>query len=71
MLDLGTRPELDEDGEEIPDSEMPNQRCTPLVEEGGSQLLTFSIPTPSSVADSPYSFIVPGVDGARLEVVVP
>ena len=33
--------------------------------------MTFSIPTPSSVADSPYSFFVPGVDGAELEVVVP
>ena len=29
------------------------------------------IPTPSSVADSPYAFFVPGVEGARLEVVVP
>ena len=50
---------------------MPNQRCTQLAEEGGSQLMTFSIPTPSSVADSPYSFFVPGVEGAELEVVVP
>ena len=71
VLDLGTRPELDEEGEEIADTEMPHQQCTQLVEEGGSQLMTFTIPTPSSVADSPYSFFVPGVESARLEVVVP
>ena len=44
VLDLGTRPELDADGNEIPDTEVPDQHCTALVEEGGSQFLTFYDP---------------------------
>ncbi|MET0578965.1 MAG: hypothetical protein ABW122_09920 [Ilumatobacteraceae bacterium] len=71
VLDLGVRPELDAAGEEIPDTEVPDQRCTALVEEGGSQFLTFSIPVASNVAVSDYAFVVPGVDGARVEVEVP
>ena len=71
VLDLGTRPELDADGNEIADSEVPNQYCTALVEDGGSQFLTFTIPVASSVAAADYAFIVPGVDGARIEVEVP
>ena len=68
VLDLGTRPEVDAEGEEIPDTEMPNQQCTQLADEGGSQLMTFTIPTASSVADAPYFFFVPGVESARVEV---
>jgi len=68
VLDLGTRAETDETGETIPDREVPNQLCTQLVEDGGSQLLTFSIPTPSRYADAPYRFVVPGVDGAEVPV---
>ena len=71
VLDLGTRPELDEAGNEIPGSEVPNQHCTALVENGGSQFLSFSIPVASSFAAATYEFVVPGVDGARVEVVVP
>ena len=71
VLDLGTRPETDETGDTVPDTELPDQRCTQLVEEGGSQLLTFSIATPSRYADQPYRFVVPGVDGAELLVEVP
>ena len=42
-------PSVDEaTGDTIPDTEVPAQICTQLVEEGGSQLLTFSIPTPSA-----------------------
>jgi hypothetical protein len=70
VLDLGTRSETDETGETIPDREVPNQLCTQLVEEGGSQLMTFSIPTPSRYADTPYRFVVPGVDGAEVPVEV-
>ena len=72
VLDLGTRAEIDEEtGDTIPDTEVPAQLCTQLVEEGGSQLLTFSIPTSSAVAEPPYRFVVPGVDGAEVEVLVP
>ena len=70
VLDLGTRPETDETGDTVPDTEVPNQLCTQLVEEGGSQLLTFSIPTPSRYAATPYRFVVPGVDGAEVPVEV-
>ena len=70
VLDLGTRPETDETGATIPDTEVPHQQCTQLVEEGGSQLLTFSIVTPSRYAATPYRFMVPGVDGAEIPVEV-
>jgi hypothetical protein len=72
VLDLGTRPETDEaTGETIPDTEEPNQICTALADEDGSQFLTFTISTSSSLAERPYAFFVPGVDGAQMEVLVP
>lgn len=71
VLDLGTRPEIDEAGEEVAGSEVPNQRCTALVGEGGTQLLTFQISRPSIAQEAPYRFLVPGVAGADVEVVVP
>jgi hypothetical protein len=72
VLDLGTRAEVDEEtGDTVPDTGVPNQVCTTLVEDGGSQFLSFSISLPSELAESPYRFVVPGVDGAELEVVVP
>lgn len=72
LLDLGTRPEIDEEtGDAIEGTEMADQRCTALVEEGGSQLMSFEIATPSAASDTPYVFRVPGVDGAEVEVVVP
>jgi hypothetical protein len=72
VLDLGTRNEVDpETGDTVPDTPVPNQVCTTLVDDGGSQFLTFSIAEPSVVAESPYRFVVPGVDGAEVEVVVP
>ena len=65
-------PSVDEDtGDTIPDTEVPAQLCTQLVEDGGSQLLTFSIVTRSALAETGYRFIVPGVDGAEVEVLVP
>jgi hypothetical protein len=46
------------------------QQCTTLVEEGGNQLMTFTIDLPS--ADfGPFQFVVPGVEGEAIEVVVP
>ena len=66
--------ELGDNGATLSEPEgngQPTQRCTALVEEGGSQLLTFSIPTPSAAREEPYRFVVPGVDGAEVEVVVP
>lgn len=71
FLDLGTRPELDETGAPIEDTAVPFQYCTALVEDGGRQLLTFSIPTASAFAEQPYRFIVPGVPDAEVEVLVP
>jgi hypothetical protein len=72
VLDLGTRPEVDEaTGETVPDAVVPNQICTALTDEGGSQFLTFSIAQPSLGAETPYRFVVPGVDGAEIEVIVP
>jgi hypothetical protein len=71
VLNLGERNAVDEATEEtIPDETVPIQHCTALVEEGGSQFMTFRIPA-SSTADNPYTFTVPGVDGQAIEVIVP
>ena len=53
------------DGEEVPAI-----KCTTLVEDGGSQVMTFEIDLPSA-AYGPFQFVVPGVDGQAIEVVVP
>ena len=43
MLNLGERAAVDEATEEtIPDETVPIQHCTALVEEGGSQFMTFT-----------------------------
>jgi len=63
-LDLGTR-ENDE-GEEVP-----YLVCTTLVEPDGKQNKTITIGAPSFAFPDGYTFFVPGVESARLEVVVP
>jgi hypothetical protein len=63
-LDLGTR-ENDE-GEDVP-----YLVCTTLVEPDGKQNKTITIGAPSFAFPDGYTFFVPGVESARLEVVVP
>ena len=63
-VDLGTQP--GEDGEEVP-----HLVCTTLVEPGGSQNITLVVGAPSIVAPDGYFFFVPGVESARLELIVP
>ena len=63
------RAENDETGELEP---VPAEQCTPLVEEGGSQLMTFAIDRPVATAYGPFQFVVPGRRRARsIEVIVP
>lgn len=45
--------------------------CTTLVEPDGRQFLTLKYPKSSIGSADPYTLEVPGVDGARVEVVVP
>ena len=63
-LDLGTRT-----GED--DEEVPYLVCTSLVVPDGEQIKTITIGAPSFAFDDGYSFFVPGVESARLELVVP
>lgn len=78
-LDLGT--EENEEGEE-----QPHQICSTLIEEGAAQLLTLTIGAPTIAHPEPnrngptegtdaerdgYWFFVPGVDTAKLELIVP
>ncbi len=68
VLNGGSRPEDPTD----PDTEMvPFQQCTALTEEGGSQFMTFTIFQSSANAAEPMNFMVPGVEGAMVEVRVP
>ncbi len=67
VLNAGTRPSDPTD----PESEMvPFQICTALAHDGGSQFLTFTIFQSSAHVDSPMEFVVPGVEGAVVELVV-
>jgi len=45
--------------------------CTALVEEGGSQLLSLTLRTPSVASSTPYTLTVPEVEGTAIEIVVP
>jgi hypothetical protein len=45
--------------------------CTTLVEPGGRQFLTITYAKSSIASEAPYTFEVPGVEGASVEVVVP
>lgn len=66
MLDLGTRPGASADAPGVA-----FQYCTAMVEPGGSQLMTFVIPASNVPTGTSYAFVVPGLDGPRVEVVVP
>lgn len=66
-VDLGTRPADDEGA----DDEVPYYACTSLVEEGGVQNITLIVSVPSLAFEDGYSFFVPGVESARLNLFVP
>ncbi len=51
--------------------ESPHLVCTTLVDKGGEQNVTLFFPLPSATADEGFYFFVPGVDTARLELLVP
>jgi hypothetical protein len=66
-VDLGTQPSEDGDA----DGEVPLFACTSLVEEGGAQNITLIVGVPSAAFEDGYSFFVPGVESARLNLIVP
>ena len=68
MLEFGELAVTDEVTGE--DETLALMECTPLVGEGGSQLMTVTIGR-SSLAYGPYQLIVPGVEGQSIEVVAP
>jgi hypothetical protein len=45
--------------------------CTQAIGQDETQLLTFKLPRPSVYGDDPFYAEVPGVEGARIEIVVP
>ena len=83
-VDYGTDTIVDEEGEE---SEVRRQACTTLIGEGGAQLLTVTFPEPSIAYEGEINpngptggdpreldgfwFFVPGVETAKLPLVVP
>jgi hypothetical protein len=81
-LDLGTETVEIEEGGEILEVEARHQLCTTLLEPGGAQLMTVVASLPSFAVDGienpngppgedGYWFYVPGVDTAKLELIVP
>ena len=67
-LDLGTRTVANEEGV---DEEVPFLVCTTLIDTDSEQNKTIKIGAPSITTPDGYFFFVPGVESARLEVVVP
>jgi hypothetical protein len=57
--------------ERVDNEVVPVVHCTSLVEDGGSGFMTFEIGVPSGASEHPYQFVVPGVEGESIEVVVP
>ena len=53
------------------EDEGPLLKCTTLVEPDGRQNITLTIGAPSFAAPDGYFFFVPGVESARLELIVP
>ena len=45
--------------------------CTTLVDEGGAQNITLNVALPSVTSPDGYSFFVPGVESAQLNLIVP
>lgn len=56
---------------ETGDETVPVYKCTTLVDHGGRQNMTLRIGVPSFAYPDGYYFFVPGVDSARMELVVP
>ncbi len=52
-------------------NEVPVLMCTTLVDDGGAQNMTMRIDLPSITTPGGYSFFVPGVESAELNLVVP
>jgi hypothetical protein len=53
------------------EDEGPLLKCTTLVEPDGRQNITLTIGAPSFAAPDGYFFFVPGVESARLDLIVP
>jgi hypothetical protein len=66
-VSLGDRPIQRGDEEE----DVPFYQCTALVKPGGEQNITLIPRVPSIAFDDGYHFFVPGVDEARVELIVP
>jgi hypothetical protein len=64
-VSLGT--DVDEETDDV----VPNYECTALVETGGAQNITLIPRVPSITAEDGFFFFVPGVDGARIDLIVP
>ena len=47
------------------------EACTSKVEKDGQQSVTLTVPKPSIASEEPYEITVPGVEGAKIDVVVP
>jgi hypothetical protein len=58
-------------GADAAEDEGPLLKCTALVEPGGRQNITLVIGAPSLSAPDGYFFFVPGVESARMELIVP
>ena len=68
LVDLGVEVK---DAGTATESKIPLKLCSQNVRRDGVQFLSVNPPRPSFASETPYTFSVPGVEGASLEIVVP
>ncbi len=47
------------------------EACTSKVEQDGQQAVTLTVPKPSYASEEPFEITVPGVEGTKIDLVVP
>ena len=67
----GKYPHVDENGAIVPDAFDTVEYCTQAIAEGDTAFLALTMNKPSAASSEPFFAEVPGVDGAKIDIVVP
>jgi hypothetical protein len=67
----GKYPHVDENGAIVPNAFDTVKYCTQAIAEGDTAFLSLTMDKPSAASSEPFYAEVPGVDGAKVEIVVP
>jgi hypothetical protein len=67
----GKFPHVDQNGSIVPDTFDSVEYCTQAIAEGDTAFLALTFDKPSAASQEPFYADVPGVDGTKVEIVVP